>query len=370
MDHIVERRRKLAHLIKEAEIDALLVSRPQNVTYLTGFTGDSSFVVITPDCAILVSDTALHHPDSTRVSQSGNQHSPLQSYDFQEAVDVLSKLGIHSVGVESSHLTLAAFEAFKELSPKLNWVGKKGFVEQLRVIKDASENHAIREAIRIAEEAFGMFRSSLAPTCSEKDLVDALDGYIRRAGGTCNAFPTIVAVGDRSALPHCPPTNRRLEEADFLLIDWGAVGSQYQSDLTRVIRSPFQSSGKDRKQVESRLEKIYTVVLQAQKRAIAAVHGGVSVKEVDAAARGYIADAGFGENFNHGLGHGIGLLTHEAPDIRSTSEDVLQPGMIVTIEPGIYLPDFGGVRIEDDLLVTEDGCEVLSQLRKDWDWTK
>ncbi len=370
MDHIVERRRKLAHLIKEAEIDALLVSRPQNVTYLTGFTGDSSFVVITPDRAILVSDTRFTIQIQQECPNLETSIRPYNRTTAQEAVDVLSKLGIHSVGVESSHLTLAAFEAFKELSPKLNWVGKKGFVEQLRVIKDASEIIAIREAIRIAEEAFGMFRSSLAPTCSEKDLVDALDGYIRRAGGTCNAFPTIVAVGDRSALPHCPPTNRRLEEADFLLIDWGAVGSQYQSDLTRVIRSPFQSSGKDRKQVESRLEKIYTVVLQAQKRAIAAVHGGVSVKEVDAAARGYIADAGFGENFNHGLGHGIGLLTHEAPDIRSTSEDVLQPGMIVTIEPGIYLPDFGGVRIEDDLLVTEDGCEVLSQLRKDWDWTK
>jgi Xaa-Pro aminopeptidase len=369
MDIIADRRQKLARSIAEAGIDALLVSRPQNVTYLTGFTGDASFVIITPSKAVLVSDTRF----TIQIQQEcPGLEASIRSYNkttAQEAADVLTKLGIRSVGVESTHLSLAAFETFKNLAPALDWVGKKGLVEQLRAIKDPTEIAAIQEAVRIAEHAFEMFRAKLEPCATEKTLVDSLDGLIRQAGGTCNAFSTIVAIGDRSALPHCPPTNRRLEEADFLLVDWGAVGPQYQSDLTRVIRSPFPSSRKDRDRVESKLEKIYTVVLQAQARAIAAIRGGVAVKEVDAAARGFIADAGYGENFNHGLGHGIGLVTHEAPDIRSTSEDVLQPGMIVTVEPGIYLPDFGGVRLEDDVLVTETGCEVLSQLRKDWEWT-
>jgi Xaa-Pro aminopeptidase len=229
---------------------------------------------------------------------------------------------------------------------------------------------AVREAVGFAERAFAMFRAMLRPTDTEKELADAMDGYLRRAGATESAFPVIVGVGERSALPHATPTQIAVSSSDFLLVDWGARGALYRSDLTRVIPAPLgggSNSRTARQKVESKLQKIYTIVLQAQERAIAAIGPGVAAKEVDLAARGFIESSGFGKQFNHGLGHGIGLDIHEAPDLRGTSDHLLQPGMIVTVEPGIYLEGFGGVRIEDDVLVTPDGREVLSSLPKTWD---
>jgi Xaa-Pro aminopeptidase len=284
---------------------------------------------------------------------------------------VLAGLKVCSVGVESAHLTLAEFETLKELAPALDWSPRKELVEALRAIKDDSEIEQIREAIVIAGRAFTMLRVMLSPKDTEKELADALDGYIRRAGGRGSAFPPIVAAGERSALPHCPPTDRSVAESNFLLVDWGAQGRLYQSDLTRVIRMPAPRSTRSRAKrgrVETRLQKVYTIVLQAQARAIAAVRPGVAAKDVDAAARSFIAAAGYGPHFTHGLGHGIGLQTHEAPRVRENSTDVLRAGMVLTIEPGIYLPGWGGVRIEDDVLVTDDGCEVLSAaVPKEWE---
>ena len=213
-----------------------------------------------------------------------------------------------------------------------------------------------------------MFRAMLSASDTEEDLADAVEQYVRRAGARRTSFPTIVAIGDRSALPHAPPTKRKVEESDFLLLDWGAAGPRYISDVTRVIGTAAIQGRKPDPAVESKLRGLYTVVLKAQTRAIAAIRPGVPVKEVDAAARGYIEQAGFGKEFNHGLGHGIGLMVHEKPDVRSTSTDVLEIGMVLTVEPGIYIPGFGGVRIEDDVLVTPAGCEVLTaSIPKEWE---
>jgi Xaa-Pro aminopeptidase len=183
-----------------------------------------------------------------------------------------------------------------------------------------------------------------------------MEQHVRRCGGKATSFPTIVAVGDRSALPHAPPTARTVGEADFLLVDWGASGRFYKSDLTRMLAT---------RTISPKLEQVYEVVLTAQERALSRVCPGVKAQEVDAVARGTIAEAGFGECFGHGLGHGIGLQVHEAPAVRPTSDVTLQAGMVITIEPGVYLPGWGGVRIEDDVLVTPDGCEVLTSVPKD-----
>jgi Xaa-Pro aminopeptidase len=360
MNDFVRRRQRFLRVLKEEKLHAFLVTNPLNVSYLTGFTGEGSFLIVAPKKLILVSDTrftiqiAEECPDlETSIRGPGKT-------TWQQAADVISKLGLGSIGVESQHLTLANHDLLEELAPAVDFVPKRGLAERLRAVKDPSEIEAIREAIGYGRRAFTMLKALLAPSDTEKEIADAVDGYIRRAGGCGTSFQTIVAIGDRSALPHCPPSNRRIEEADFFLLDWGARGPLYTSDLTRVVRSPFFLDRRGRGRVESKLEKIYTVVLQAQARALAAVRPGAAVKDVDAAARSFIAQAGFEKEFNHGLGHGIGLQVHEAPDIRSTSTEVLQPGMVFTLEPGIYLRNFGGVRLEDNILVTPDGSEVLS----------
>ena len=358
------RRKDLARAVREAPLDALLVAKPCNVSYLTGFTGDSSFCLITPKRTILISD------DRYRIqieSECPDLETHIRGHDkntYQAVGEVVSKLGVQDVGVESSGVTLAEYEMLRDLCKNVNVVGRSDFVERLRAIKDETEIAAIRQAIRVAEQGFSALRATLRPSDSEKETGDLLDFYVRRAGGDGMAFPPIVGVGDRSALPHMTLSSRKVADADFVLVDWGARLNLYHSDLTRMIWAPGASR---KRAVESRLRKIYTVVLAAQTRAIAALRTGVSVKVVDKAARGYIAEAGYGKNFNHGLGHGIGLEIHEAPAVRSNSDDVLAAGMVVTIEPGIYLPDFGGVRIEDDVLITDDGPEILTRSPRNWD---
>lgn len=365
MSDFVRRREKLTRALRDASLDALLVAKTCNVSYLTGFTGDSSFLVVTPSRTIFVSD------DRYRI-QVGDECPGVEAFfrghdrnTYQAIGEVVAKLGLRDLAVEADGVTLQQFEVLKEQCKSTTLTGKAGLVEGLRAIKDESEVQLIRNAIRIAERAFTAMRATMRATDTEKDLGDMLDAFIRRGGGTGWAFPAIVGVGDRSALPHCPLSERRADAADFVLVDWGAAANQYHSDLTRMIWSPGGRGGATG-DVETRLRKVYTVVHEAQRRAIAELRPGVSVKVVDAAARGFIADAGYGDYFNHGLGHGIGLEIHEGPAIRSNSDDVLAAGMVVTIEPGIYLPDFAGVRIEDDILITADGPEILTIVARDW----
>jgi Xaa-Pro aminopeptidase len=364
MINFIRRRDLLARSIRAHGLDALVVAKTCNVSYLTGFTGDSSFLLVTPERSILVSD------DRYRVQISAEcpgLEAHFRGHDrntYQAVGDVVSKMGLIGVAVEAAGVTLQEFEFLKDQCKGATLTGKSDLVESQRAIKDETEIQLIRESIRIAERAFTAMRATMRATDTEKDLGDMLDAFIRRAGGTSLAFPAIVGVGDRSALPHCPLSSRRADSAELLLVDWGALANQYHSDLTRIIWSPARRFDLD---VESRLQKMYTVVHEAQRRAIAAIRPGVSVKVVDAAARGYIAEAGYGEYFNHGLGHGIGLEIHEAPSIRSNSDDILAAGMVVTIEPGVYLPEFAGVRIEDDILVTADGPEILTSVGRNWD---
>ncbi|HXG11029.1 MAG TPA: Xaa-Pro peptidase family protein [Gemmataceae bacterium] len=356
MDYPAQRREKLMHALRQEGLDALLVSSPVNVTYLTGFSGESSYLILAPQRTILVSDfrfveqIAEECPDLEAHIRPPSQALPLA------VAEVLDKLGFRSIGFESGHLNVAEYEILREKTPSLDWKGGRDRVEQLRAIKDPSEVAQIREAIAIAERAFAAFRSLLRPTDSEKDLADALEGYVRRAGGWGTSFPSIVAVGDRAALPHAPPTARTVGEGELLLVDWGASGRFYKSDLTRVLAP---------RRISTKLEEVYTVVLRAQERAIQRIRPGVKAHDVDAEARAVIAEAGFGDSFGHGVGHGLGLQVHEAPFMRPTSETVLQAGMVMTVEPGIYLPGWGGVRIEDDVLVTPDGCEVLTHVARD-----
>ena len=375
MNYPQQRRSTLAKTLKERALDGFLVTAAVNVTYLTGFTGDSSFYAVLPKNSVIVSDTRFEEqlqeecPDQDAVVRGHNKTT------LEAAAEVLTKSGAKAVGVEANRITLAELEALRQLAPKVTLVPVDGAIEAQRAVKDPGEVEKIREAVRVAERGFKMFVATLREADTEKDMTDALEGYVRRAGARCTSFPPIVAVGERGALPHATPTSKPLGDGTKLLVDWGAdLG--YKSDITRTLRSPFGTSPSRRNKLERTgydFEKLYAVVLAAQDAALAAMRAGVRARDVDAAARKVIAgaklekypDLKLGDHFTHGLGHGIGLEIHEAPRIRANSEDVLEAGMVVTVEPGIYIPGWGGIRIEDDVLVTHDGCKLLTTLSRE-----
>jgi Xaa-Pro aminopeptidase len=375
MNYLQQRRSTLAQALKAHGVDAFLVTAPVNVAYLTGFTGEDSFYVGTAKHSIIVSDTRFEEQIKEECPEVEATIRPHNRTTVEAAAEVLAKTGAKAVGVEGNRITLAEFERFKSLVPKANFVPVDGLVESHRVVKDPGEVEKIREAVRVAERGFRMFLSTIREADTEKDLVDALESYVRRAGARCTSFPPIVAVGERGALPHAPPTAKQLGDGSKLLVDWGA-DLLYKSDLTRTLKSPFGTAPSRRNKMERvgfDFDELYKVVLDAQNAALAAIRPGVKAKEVDAAARKVFATAklrrapkgNLADYFTHGLGHGIGLEVHEAPKVRANSEDTLEAGMVITIEPGLYVPNWGGIRIEDDVLVTYDGCRLLSTLPRD-----
>ncbi len=357
MPRFAQRRDQLAKLVRKTGAPAILVTSETNVTYLTGFTGDSSYLLLTRGGPLVLSDARY----TTQLEEECPGLEVVIRRPGTKMLDAVARTvksaGLSSLAVEAHALTVDALSGLSGRLPGLDFVNTRGLVEQLREIKDKQEIREIRDAIRLAERAFGVIRAGLRAEQTEKELADALEHQVRLFGGRCTSFPPIVAVGDRAALPHYRPGDLPIGQAGFVLVDWGARGNQYVSDLTRLL-----VTGK----VPARLEKIYGVVLAAQQKAIAKIRPGVPMEEIDAAARGVIAAAGYGKRFGHSLGHGIGLQIHEGPWLREGEKRTLKAGMVVTVEPGVYVPGFGGVRIEDDVLVTRDGCEVLSSLSRDW----
>lgn len=366
MDYPAQRRERLARTLSEEGIDLLLISNPVNVTYLTGFTGDSTVLLLNRHRALLVSDSRYTVQLSEECPGLPTRiRTPAQK--LPEAVAAaLHSSGIRSVGFESGSVTVAEFEQLRELAPGLDWKSGSERVERLRMVKDASELAQIRKAIDVAERVFSAFCALLRPDDTEIELCNAIEHYARQAGGAATSFPPIVAVGERAALPHAPPTERTVASGELLLVDWGVSAPLYKSDLTRVLDSRNTAPFSRTTPPAAKVEEVYAVVLQAQEAALRAVRPGAFTRDIDAAARTVIAEAGYGDNFGHGLGHGIGLQIHEAPWLRPNSDTRLEPGMVFTLEPGIYLPGCCGVRIEDDVLVTPDGVERLSRLPREW----
>lgn len=352
-----ERRERLRRLLKKTGADGLLVTHPANVTYLTGFTGDSSYLLLTPHDAIMVSDgryrqqLAEECPElDTEIRQPGVELLPT-------VVKTVAAAKVARLAIEADSMTVAFCGELANQLPQLAIAPTSYLVEQLREVKDRDEIDQIRTAIELAERALAVVRAGLRPEHSEKGIAADLEYQIRLFGGRGCSFTPIVGVGPRGALPHARLSDPRVGESDFVLIDWGARGELYLSDLTRVLITG---------RISPKLERVYGVVLKAQQAAIAAIRPGAILKEIDATARGVIGDAGFGKFFTHGLGHGIGLEIHEGPRFAPNQDRPLKAGMVVTVEPGIYLPEWGGVRIEDDVLVTRTGCEVLSHVPKEF----
>jgi Xaa-Pro aminopeptidase len=360
MSIFASRRERLWHAVKEEGLDAALITNPINVTYLTGFSGEASNLIVAKNKAFLVSDFRFKGQLAEECpGLDAFIRGPAQS-TVDATIEQLKLLSLRTLGFESGHLTIAEHQKLSDGLATIDWKARSERIELLRQVKDDSEIAQIREAIKIAEKAFAMFRAMLRPTDTEKELTDAMESYVRRAGGKETAFPTIVAVGARAALPHAPPSLQRVIDHPLMLIDWGAQGAFYKSDLTRVLWSNNNVAFQRDVKLPDKLRTVHAVVREAQRRAIAAMRPGASSKAIDAIARGYIEEQGFGDYFNHGLGHGFGLQIHEAPFFRPNTDVTLEAGMVVTCEPGIYLPDWGGVRIEDDVLIAPDGPEVLT----------
>lgn len=353
---IPSRLAKLRRRMRAERIRAALITNFNNVTYLTGFTGDDSYLFVTQQKSILITDQ--------RYTTQLEEECPALELQVRAPgvamVDAVAEVVTASrerhLLVESNSLTIGVHASLAESMPQVELVRCVELVEALRIVKDAEEVAAIRRAVQQAERAFQVVRAGLRGDQTERDVAFALEHQIRLFGGKGCSFPAIVAVGSRAALPHARPTSRCIGEAAFVLIDWGACESRYMSDLTRMLVTT---------KIPAKFEKFYNIVLQAQKAGIAAIRPGIAMEDVDRAARKVIEQAGLGKRFGHGLGHGIGLDIHESPRLTANQKQLLAPGMVVTVEPGVYLPGWGGIRIEDDVLVTEGGHEVLTNLGKE-----
>ena len=368
MNYVHQRRANLFRDVKADGVDAFLVTDPSNVTYLSGFEGDGGYLVVTPKQALLVTDGRFEEQLREENPELEAVIRPHTKTIQEATAETLAKLGVKTVGFEANHVSMALLEGLKEKGPKLTFAPIGPKIEQLRAIKDPSEIEQIRVAVRIAERAFQMFQAFLTDRDTEKDSVDAMESYLRRAGARGSSFPTIVAYGERGALPHAQPTNRMLLENSKLLVDWGADAG-YKSDLTRTFRSPFSvaPNRKNRNErVGMKFQDIFDAVREAQQAAVAALRHGVPAKDVDSAARKVLTTHNLNDYFTHGLGHGIGLEVHESPQIRQNSDAVLEAGMVVTLEPAVYIPGWGGVRLEDMFLVTKDDAPIrLTTLPQD-----
>lgn len=342
-------------------LPALLVSAPANRRYLSGFTGSSGALLITPERALLITDSrytlqaAREAPDFA-VHALINPGRPLPAVLKAAAAEQ----GLTQIGFEAAFVTVAEHRALADaLAGVAELVPLEGLVEQLRVVKEADELAILRRAIAITDAAFAATLPRLRPEMSEREAAWMLEVALRIGGAEALSFPIIVAAGPNGALPHATPGDEPLGSGRPIVIDMGARVAGYHADLTRTVVLG---------EADERFWQIYDIVLEAQRRAIAGMRPGIHTHAVDALARDYIGSRGFGEQFGHGLGHGVGLDVHEGPGLRRALPDAppvaLQPGMVTSVEPGIYLEGWGGVRIEDLVLVTSEGATVLSQAPK------
>lgn len=355
-DSFTPRLAALRRRMRGWQADALLVTNPPDLRYLTGFSGEDSWALVRAGRSrvTVLSDSRFTEqlereaPQTEQITRQG---------PFSDAVQKLvRRYELERIGLQRDHVTLGMHRMLVRKLTARRLVSVDDGLLQQRSIKDAGEVRCIRRAVACQQAAFRQWLRYVKPGCTENDLAARLEMIMRQLGADGASFPTIVAVGANGSLPHAVPGGRKVRRGQPVLVDWGARWKGYCGDLTRVVAVGSMSR---------RLREVYAVVLAAQEAAIAAVAPGVALWRVDAVARDVIAKAGYGAHFGHGLGHGIGLDIHEMPSLSARGEGVLEPGQIVTIEPGIYLPGIGGVRIEDDVLVTPRGYRMISDLPTD-----
>lgn len=337
-------------------VDALYLSNVVNVRYLCGFTGSNGSLLVSRQGAWFLTDGRYREQAPGEVDGAAIEVYTLPDQLGAALGRMSGELGAKRIGFEADHVAVAAAQRLGNHFPAADLVPTSGLVENLRRVKEPEELDRIRRAAELADAGVAYIIGKARPGVSERELAIDLESYMRMQGAEAVSFPSIVAAAERSAMPHAHPTSRLVEAGRFLLFDLGCIVEGYCSDLTRTV-----VVGK----ADERHREIYDLVAAAQQAGLDALKAGASGAAVDAAARDVIVAAGYGAEFGHSLGHGVGLDIHEAPTLRSSSTDVLEAGHVVTIEPGVYIPGFGGVRIEDLTVVTAEGAEVLSHATKE-----
>lgn len=344
----------LRKFLKEKNLEAVIIQKPENQRYFSGFSGGEALLFVSVSSAFLFTDF--------RYIEQAQKEAPeftivrFEKRLFAEASAAILQERAVKIGFEGDAFT---YDAFAALSEHLKGVQLKSVqLDGLRMIKDETELACLKKAVAMSDAAFSHILSVLRPGISELEVAAELENHMRRLGSERPAFDTIVASGPRGSLPHGTASARVIETGDLVTMDFGAVYRGYHSDITRTV-----CVGKG----NPRQKEVYQAVLRAQLAGLEAVKSGVSGKAVDTHVRCFLMDEGYGKYFGHGLGHGVGLAIHEQPRLSPSSTcDHLAPGMVVTVEPGVYIPDWGGVRIEDTVLVTEEGCIALTASTKKW----
>lgn len=343
---------RIQQYLEQEQIDAFMIQSAINRRYISGFTGTFGTVFITKKKAYFITDFRY----VAQANEQAKGFEVIENRNMLEAVyEQCQAEEIKTLAYEEEHTTVSMYNQLQTYSA-IELVGVAGVIEQMRMIKTPDELAKIKTAASISDKAFERILQDIKAGVTELEICNKLEMYMREEGATSSSFDMIIASGHRSALPHGVASTKKIEENDFVTLDFGALYEGYCSDMTRtvVVGSP-----------STQLEKVYHIVNDALTLGIAEVKAGASCSAVDTTVRNFITEHGYGEQFGHGLGHSFGLEIHESPYFAKTSEEVLSPQMVMTIEPGIYIPDVGGVRIEDDVIVTEDGCDVITHSPKE-----
>ena len=343
---------KLREEMGKLNLDAVLIEEGKNKRYLSGFTGTAGSILITKDKNILFTDFRY-------IQQASNQAIGFEIIEISRTnpiTNFLKDMDIKRLGFEDDKMNVSVYNNYKETLGNTEMVPLKGLMLELRAVKDELELEIIRQAAKIADEGFNHIVNFIKPGMKENEVALELEFFMRKKGATGASFDFIVASGTRSSMPHGVASDKVIEIGDFVTIDFGCVYKGYCSDMTRTI---VMGKATDKQ------KEIYNIVLEAQLKVIEEAKANMSGIELDNIARQYIIDKGYGDKFGHGLGHGIGLDVHELPNVNVLGKNILKPNMVISDEPGIYIEDFGGVRIEDLLIITEDGCEVINSSPKE-----
>ncbi len=344
----------LREKFKENGIDGMIVTSQYNRRYLTHFSGTAGIAVISEKEAVFITDFRYVE----QANEQANDFDIVQHKGpiYNEVAKQIESLHLKHVGFEQAHLTYEAFQIYEKAIESAKLVPISGLVEELRMIKDANEIQLLGEAAEIADAAFKHITEYIRPGLTELDVANELEFFMRKQGAISSSFDTIVASGYRSALPHGVASEKKLKTGELVTLDYGAYYQGYCSDITRTLAIG---------EIDGQLRTIYDTVLEAQLRGMRGIKAGMTGKEADSLTRDYITEKGFGENFGHSTGHGLGMEVHEGPGLSAKSETVLKPGMVVTVEPGIYVSGLGGTRIEDDILITAEGNRSFTKSPKE-----
>lgn len=349
-----KRLERLRTELKEQQLDAIITYHAVNRRYISGFTGSAGLVIVSQDHAVLLTD--FRYIDQAQEEAPDfkviNHHRDEKGAILRQ----LQAMGVKRLGFEKQAVTFDVYEEWRSHFDGIELVPTVGMIERLRMIKDESELAVIREAVRIADEAFSHILGYIKPGVRERDVALELEYFMKKNGAEGAAFDIIVASGERGALPHGRASGKVIQAGEMVTMDFGALYQGYASDITRTVAVG---------EPDPQMKKIYEIVQKAQQNGVAKIRAGMTGREADALTRDVIAAAGYGEAFGHSTGHGLGLEVHERPGLAMNSDMVLAPGMLVTVEPGIYISGLGGVRIEDDVLITENGCEILTRSTKE-----